>query len=117
VPSFLIEPNELASNLCGLLGHVKNLHNRGHPHSAGDNINIMAYQRAYLIFGDIEGKLDVLRASALSAVAEACTIEKHGRKANLMKWKEQLNGDCPRRDAHSLQERCDLICPDLPKVL
>ena len=22
-------------------------------------------------------------------------IEKYGRKANMMKWKEQLNGDCP----------------------
>jgi hypothetical protein len=44
-------------------------------------------------------------------------IEKNGRKGNMMKWREQLNGDCPRRDAHSLQERCDLICPDLPKVL
>jgi len=29
----------------------------------------------------------------------------------------QLNGDCPKRDAHSMYERCDLICPDLPKVL
>jgi hypothetical protein len=27
-----------------------------------------------------------------------------------------LNGDCPKRDA-CLQERCDLIAPDLPKVL
>jgi hypothetical protein len=35
----------------------------------------------------------------------------------MMKWKEQLNGDCPKRDAHGLHERCDLICPDLPKVL
>jgi hypothetical protein len=26
-------------------------------------------------------------------------------------------GPGPRRDAHSLHERCDLICPDLPKVL
>jgi hypothetical protein len=26
-------------------------------------------------------------------------IEKYGRKGNLMKWKEQLNGDCPRRDS------------------
>jgi hypothetical protein len=42
-------------------------------------------------------------------------IGKYGRK--VMKWKEQLNGDCPRRDAHSIQERCDLICPDLPNVL
>jgi hypothetical protein len=31
--------------------------------------------------------------------------------------REQLNGDCPKRDAHSMLERCDLICPDLPKVL
>ena len=44
-------------------------------------------------------------------------IEKYGRKANMMKWKQQLNGDCPRRDAPQLQERCDLLCPDLPKVL
>jgi hypothetical protein len=29
-------------------------------------------------------------------------IEKYGRKANMMKWKEQLNGDCPRRDAHGI---------------
>ena len=42
-------------------------------------------------------------------------IEKHGRKGNMMKWRELLNGDCPRRDAHSLQERCDLVCPDLPE--
>jgi hypothetical protein len=44
-------------------------------------------------------------------------IEKYGRQANMMKWKEQLNGDCPKRDAHQPRERCDLICPDLPKVL
>jgi hypothetical protein len=41
----------------------------------------------------------------------------YGRKANMMKCKEQLSGDCPKRDAQQLQERCDLICPDLPKVL
>jgi len=43
--------------------------------------------------------------------------EEYGRKGNMMKWKEQLDGDCPRRDAHSMMERCDLICPGLPKVL
>jgi hypothetical protein len=42
-------------------------------------------------------------------------IEKYGRKGNLMKWKEQLNGDCPRRDSR-LPDRCDLVCPDLAKV-
>jgi hypothetical protein len=34
----------------------------------------------------------------------------------MIKWKEHLNGDCPKRDAR-LYERCNLICPDLPKVL
>ena len=32
-----------------------------------------------------------------------------------MVWREMLSGDCPRRNAlHS--DRCDLVCPDLPKV-
>jgi hypothetical protein len=44
-------------------------------------------------------------------------IEKYGRNGNLMKWREMLNADCPKRDAHSLHDRCDVVCPDLPKVL
>ena len=54
--------------------------------------------RTYLVFADIEGKLDVLRVE--------CT-----------KCKRKLNGDCPKRDAPQLYDRCDLICPDLPKVI
>jgi hypothetical protein len=77
--------------------------------------------RSYLIFADIEGKLDVLRVECTKCARKGRysvrrLIEKYGRKGNLMKWKEQLNGDCPRRDAHSMLERCDLICPDLPRV-
>jgi hypothetical protein len=78
--------------------------------------------RTYLVFGDIEGKLDVLRVECTKCARRGRysfrkLIEKYGRKANMMKWKEQLNGDCLRRDAHSMTERCDLTCPDLPKVL
>jgi len=29
-------------------------------------------------------------------------IAKYGRKGNMMKWKEQINGDCPKRDAAQL---------------
>jgi hypothetical protein len=43
-------------------------------------------------------------------------VEKHGRKGNMMVWREMLNGDCPKRDAR-IHDRCDLVCPDLPKVL
>ena len=78
--------------------------------------------RSYLIFGDIEGKLDMLRVECTRCGRKGRynvrkLIEKYGRKANMMKWKQQLNGDCPKRDAPQLQERCDLLCPDLPKVL
>lgn len=78
--------------------------------------------RDFLIFGDIQGKLDVLRVECTRCDRKgrynvASLIEKHGRRGNMMKWKEMLNGDCPKRNAHALHERCDLICPDLPKVL
>jgi hypothetical protein len=38
-------------------------------------------------------------------------IEKHGRRGNLMVWREMLNADCPRRDAR-IHDRCDLVCPE-----
>jgi hypothetical protein len=78
--------------------------------------------RGYLIFGDIEGKLDMLRVECTKCTRKGRysvrkLIEKYGRNGNLMQWKEDLGGDCPKRGSHSLHERCDLICPDLPKVL
>jgi hypothetical protein len=57
------------------------------------------------------------RCSRKGRYSVAKLIEKYGRRGNMMKWREQLNGDCPKRDAHALHGRCGLICPDLPKVL
>jgi hypothetical protein len=78
--------------------------------------------RTYLVFADIEGKLDVLRVECgrcgrKGRYSVHRLIEKYGRNANMMKWKEQLNGDCAKRDSPQLHDRCDLICPDLCKVL
>jgi hypothetical protein len=77
--------------------------------------------RTYLTFADIEGKLDALNVECTKCARKGRyrvrkRIEKYSRKGNLMKWKEQLNGDCPRHDSR-LHDRCDLVCPDLPKVL
>jgi hypothetical protein len=71
--------------------------------------------RTYLIFGDIEGKLDVLRVECTRCERKgrysvAGLIEKHGREGHMMKWREQLNGDCPKRDAPQMHNRRDLIC-------
>jgi hypothetical protein len=78
--------------------------------------------RTYLIFGDIEGKLDALcvectKCSRKGRYHVLRLIEVYGRKGNMSKWLSNLKGDCPKRDAHSVHERCDLICPDLPQVL
>jgi hypothetical protein len=77
--------------------------------------------RGYVVFGDIEGKLDVLRVECTKCDRKgryivAKLIEKNGRKGNLMVWREMLNGHCPKRDGR-LNDRCDLVCPDLPRVL
>ena len=39
-------------------------------------------------------------------------IEKYGRKANMMKWRNQLNGDCPKRDAGAIART---LRPDMPR--
>jgi hypothetical protein len=54
--------------------------------------------------------LPIPASNALGATARAAyhvhkLIEKYGRMANLMKWREMLNADCPKRDAH-LSEHC-----------
>jgi hypothetical protein len=78
--------------------------------------------RGHIVFGDIEGKLEVLRIECTKCgrgghYGVARLIEKHGREGNLMAWRETLNADCPRRDATGLHNRCDVVSPDLPKVL
>ena len=56
--------------------------------------------RTYLVFGDIEGKLDVLRVECARCERKGRysvrrLIEKYVRNANMMKWKEQLNATVP----------------------
>jgi hypothetical protein len=77
--------------------------------------------RDYLTFGDIEGKLEMLRIECTRCPRKglynvAKLIAKHGRHGNMTKWASDLKGDCPRREAsHPRTLRSDF--PDLPKVL
>ena len=62
---------------------------------------VAAMPRDFLIFGDIAGKLDMLcvectRCDRKGRYSVAKLIEKHGRKGNLMVWRDMLNADCPR---------------------
>ena len=56
--------------------------------------------RTYLVFGDIEGKLDVLCVECTKCDRRGLhlvckLIERHGRKGNLLVWRDMLNADCP----------------------
>jgi hypothetical protein len=44
-------------------------------------------------------------------------IETYGRDGDMTDRTWRLKQDCPRRSAPVVCERCDLICPDLPKVV
>jgi hypothetical protein len=53
-------------------------------------VGVATMPRTYVIFGDIEGKLDVLRVECTKCSRKgryhvAKLIEKYGRKANMMK--------------------------------
>jgi hypothetical protein len=78
--------------------------------------------RDYLAFGDIEGKLDMLdvectKCERKGRYSVAKLIARYGREGNMQTWRASLSADCPKRNAFAIHERCDIICPDLPKVL
>jgi hypothetical protein len=78
--------------------------------------------RTYLTFGDIADKLTIPRVECTRCPRKgrynvAKLIAQHGRQGNMSKWMSDLRGDCPNRNAARLHERCDLICPDLQKVM
>jgi hypothetical protein len=59
--------------------------------------------------GCVSNGIDVLRVECTKCERKgrynvARLIEKHGRRGD-------LKADCPRRDAHSLHERYDVLCP------
>jgi hypothetical protein len=47
----------------------------------------------------------------------ALSVRSMGGHGNMTKCMSDLRGDCPKRNHPQMQQRCDLICPDLPKVL
>jgi hypothetical protein len=65
--------------------------------------------RSYLILGDIEGKLDVLRVECTKCDRKGRhhvhkLIGKYGRQGNLMKWREMLNAEASLRAPSLIRE-------------
>ena len=55
-----------------------------------------------ITFGDLIGKLDVLRVSCDKCGRDGCyglakLIDKRGRNGKLVDWLEELTADCPKK--------------------
>ena len=70
-----------------------------------------------LVRGKTLIRIECTRCERKGRYVVAKLLAQYGRSGNMSKWVSDLRGDCPKRNAAQLHERCDLICPDLPKVL
>ena len=79
--------------------------------------------RTYNIFGDVAGKLrtylriECTRCARKGSYNVAKLIVQYGHRGNMSKWMSDLRADCPNRNHLQMHQRCELICPDLLKVL
>jgi hypothetical protein len=75
-----------------------------------------------IIFSDLIGKIDILRAVCPKCGRDGCyglnrLINKRGRDAKVIDWLDELTADCPRKIAHNMNDRCGAHCADLPNKL
>lgn len=74
------------------------------------------------IFGDLIGKLDVLRVQCDRCGRDGSyplqnLISERGRDAKVIDWLDALTAHCPIKKAHNWNDQCAAQCPDLPKGL
>ncbi len=75
-----------------------------------------------IIFGDLIGKLDVLRIECPKCGARADTgspdlITPYARDEKLFAFTSEIMANCARKQTRSDSDPCGAICPDLPKVV
>jgi hypothetical protein len=75
-----------------------------------------------IIFGDLIGRLDVLRVACdkcgrAGHYPLARLIKARSRDGKVIDWLDDLTRDCPNKIARNMNDPCGAQCPDLPKVL
>jgi len=69
-----------------------------------------------MIFGDLIGKLDVLRVECPKCGRRGqfkLPVAQYGRNEKLFTFIDEIAADCPRKERPS--DPCAVQCPDLPK--
>jgi len=64
-----------------------------------------------IIFGDLIGKLDVLRVACDKCEREgryavARLIEQRGRNAKVIDWLDEITAECPKKRAGNMSDQC-----------
>jgi hypothetical protein len=75
-----------------------------------------------IIFGDLIGKLDMLRIECAKCGRSgryrlADLIMRYGRDAKIFAFTDDVTANCDRKQARSDNDPCGAIFPDLPKVV
>ena len=78
---------------------------------------------APVVFGDLDGKLEVLQVACRNCDRRgqypvAKLIERYGREAKLVDWKDAITADCPRRANARVvvTDQCGAHFPDLIRL-
>ena len=71
---------------------------------------------------DLLGRIQVINVECLKCNCRGrykvrTLVKEIGLDGNLANWLSRLSADCPRKNAHSFTDRCDVRCPDLSKFL
>jgi hypothetical protein len=75
-----------------------------------------------IVFGDLIGKLDMLRVSCEKCGRDGCyglakLIDKRGRDGKIVDWLDQITADCPKKATISWNDRCAARPINLPRAV
>jgi hypothetical protein len=75
-----------------------------------------------IIFGDLKGKLSVLKVKCSKCPRQGHyivprLIRAYGMNAKVIDWIDVLTADCPKRIANNMNDQCGVKCPDLQSVV
>ena len=75
-----------------------------------------------IIFGDLVGKLSVVRVKCSKCHRSGHyllfrLIKARGRDAAVLDWLDELTATCAKKRVNDMRDQCGVRCPDLPKVL
>jgi hypothetical protein len=67
--------------------------------------------------GKLPGQSAGCSTTSATPSTSANVVEERGGNAKLIDWLDEITGDCPKKQAHNMNDPCGARFPDLPRVL